>query len=353
MRKFLVTACVFVSCLIGYSQTITPELAAKFSRMPLKCITQQWPNKTQHLSNAASDHILLPSQLHPAFYGCLDWHSSVHGHWLLVRILNTFPDIITRDSIISCLDSSFQVGKINEEAAYFANYADSNTFERTYGWAWLLKLDEELSHSNDKKSVTWHKNLQPLTRTIVKLWKNYLPKESYANRTGVHPNTAFGLAFALDWARSANDTAFERMIKAKAYLYYANNRNVPAYLEPNGTDFFSPTLEAADLMRRVLSAREFKAWFKNYYEKRSIDRLIENTIVSDRSDYLIVHLDGLSFSRAWCMKGIASCLPASDRTGKLFNKTANELIKNSLPNIKDDNYGGSHWLASFAFYALQ
>lgn len=353
MRKLKFTLLSMVYCSMVFSQTVPINTVERLSQMPLKCISQEWPNKTSHLSTSSTDHVLLPSELHPSFYGCLDWHSSVHGHWLLLKILKDYPTVSSRDSIFTCLNNSFQVDKIIEEAAYFTKNANSKTFERTYGWAWLLKLDQELLSWDNDDARRWHKTLLPLTTTIVKLWKDYLPKQSYPNRTGVHPNTAFGLVFALDWARATNDTTFERMIVSTTKNFYLNNKKVPAYFEPDGSDFFSPSLEVADLMRRVLDKRDFLKWFSQYYDKRSIDNLVTLPTVSDRTDYLIVHLDGLCFSRAWCMKGIASCLPPQNKTRALFLKTADEFIQNSLPNIKDDNYGGSHWLASFAFYALQ
>lgn len=305
------------------------------------------------MSNTATDHVLLPSQLHPSFFGCLDWHSSVHGHWLLVRILKTFPDIANKDSIVACLENSFQTDKIAQEAAYFKAYTSSNTFERTYGWAWLLKLDEELLTWNHPDAKRWHTQLKVLTTTIEQLWKAYLPKQSYPNRTGVHPNTAFGLAFALDWAKKTQDKDFEMLIIQKAKAFYLDNQHMPAWLEPDGSDFFSPTLEAADLMRRVLSAKEFAKWFATYYDKRSIARICQTPEVSDKNDYQTVHLVGLSFSRAWCMKGIASALPAGNTTGKLFKATAEAFIQKALPEISHDNYGGSHWLGTFALYAMQ
>jgi len=350
LYTFIFTA-LFV--LQSSAQQMSQEIAVRLSRLPLACIGQQWPNKTSHLSTSATDHILLPSELHPAFFGCLDWHSSVHGHWLLVKILKNYPDISNKDSIIACLDNSFQDEKIIKESDYFKLYTASNTYERTYGWAWLLKLDEELLSWDNPKARQWHKSLQPLTATIEKLWKDYLPKQTYPNRTGVHPNTAFGLAFALDWAWAVSDKDFEKLIIKKSMDFYFNNSKVPAYFEPDGSDFFSPSLEVADLMRRVLNKQEFARWFNNYYDKRSITRLITLPVVSDKSDYQTVHLVGLSFSRAWCMKGIATSLPDNDSKSKLFKSTADEFIKNALPDITNDNYGGSHWLATFAFYAMQ
>lgn len=350
----LIFFCFFtLATMNSYSQTINEDLALRLSHMPLSCITQEFPNKTSHLSDSPTDHKLTPSELHPVFYGCLDWHSCVHGHWLLVRILKTYPAIANRDSIIGLLNGSFQLEKIKQEAAYFGKYTSSSSYERTYGWAWLLKLDEELKTWDNLLAREWYKNLQPLTQKIVELWKNYLPKQTYPNRSGMHPNTAFGLAFALDWARAVSDTTFEHLITTKAKEFYADNKQVPAYFEPNGSDFFSPTLEVADLMRRVYDTKTFTKWFDEYYEKRSLMRLLELPVVSDRTDYQIVHLDGLAFSRAWCFKGIASHLYKEPDKARLLQEKANLFIKSTLPNITNDNYGGSHWLASFAFYALQ
>lgn len=334
------------------SQQMDKQVALRLSRMPLTCIPQQWPNKTSHLSDTVTDHKLTPAELHPSFFGCLDWHSSVHGHWLLVRILKTYPDIANRDSITALLDNSFQIDKIREEAAYFTKYTAATSYERTYGWAWLLKLDEELQTWNDPLGHKWHETLQPLTQTIVGLWKKYLPKQTYPTRTGLHPNTAFGLSFALDWARTAHDKEFEGLIVQKAKDFYADNQLVPAYFEPDGSDFLSPTLEAADLMRRIYDTKTFTHWFDGYYDKRSLDRLLQLPVVSDRKDYTIVHLDGLAFSRAWCFKGIASHLYKQPAKARLLRQQADAFITKTLPNITHDNYGGSHWLASFALYAL-
>jgi hypothetical protein len=352
MRKSIIVLLILGSLGVN-AQVLTQEMALKLSRMPLHCIQTEWPNKTSHLSDGPADHILLPSQLHPVFYGCLDWHSSVHGHWLLIKVLKSFPDISNKDSIISCLANSFDADKIKAEAEYFSKYTGSNTYERTYGWAWLLQLDKELLTWNTEQGQQWHKALQPLTDTVVKIWKAFLPKQTYPNRTGVHPNTAFGLAFALDWARATGDTAFENAIVNKARFFYLNNQKVPAYFEPDGSDFFSPSLEVADLMRRVLNQKAFVSWFNKYYDTRSITQLTLLPVVSDRTDYQTVHLDGLALSRAWCMKGISNSLPATSPKKKLFAETANRFIQATLPNVISGNYGGDHWLATFALYALQ
>ncbi len=262
MKKILLI-CMACNYFCSHAQLLNESLATSLARMPLHCIRQEFPNKTSHTADSSTDAILLPSQLHPSFYGCLDWHSSVHGHWLLVRVLKLFPGLAIKDSIIDVLDNSFQPGKIEEEVAYFTRYKTTKTFERTYGWAWWLKLDQELHSWNHPLAKKWHAAIQPLTKHIVQLWKQYLPKQTYPNRTGVHPNTAFALAFALDWSRELKDSSFEQAVINKATYFYLNNTATPAYLEPDGTDFFSPSLQIADLMRRVLPKQSFINWLNN------------------------------------------------------------------------------------------
>jgi len=351
MKKIL-SLFVILLPFIATAQVLDEKTATLLARLPLHCINTEFPNKTSHTADSVTDAVLLPRQLHPSFYGCLDWHSSVHGHWLLIRVLKQFPGIAIKDSIITILNNSFQEEKILEEVAYFTRYKTTRTFERTYGWAWWLKLDQELYSWNDPLGRKWHKIIQPLTKQIVQLWKAFLPKQTYPNRTGVHGNTAFGLVFALDWSRVLQDTAFEKAIIANANKFYLNSQATPAYLEPDGSDFFSPSLEIADLMHRILPAKKYITWLNSFYEPRSIQRITEMPIVSDRTDYQIVHLDGLAISRAWCMIGIAKILPASHPWKSLFEKTASHFLKQSLPNVTSGNYGGDHWLASFIVYAM-
>jgi hypothetical protein len=352
MKNIILSILLSSACLNAFSQQLTIDQAIKLARLPMHCINTEYPNKTSHLINDAAEAVMSPSQLHPAFYGCLDWHSSVHGHWMLVRILKQYPSIPIRDSIINVLGNSFTYEKIKAEADYYDKFKNSNTYERTYGWAWLLKLDQELLTFNDPAGKQWHATLQPLTLKIAELWKDYLTKQTYPNRTGVHPNTAFGLVFALDWARAVKDTAFEAAIIKKANEFYLNNAATPAYLEPDGTDFLSPSLEIADLMSRILPQKSFAKWFSRFYSKESIENLVKLPVVSDRTDYQIVHLDGLTLSRAWCMKGLSRALPENSSTGKLFARTSQLFIDQALPNVLSGNYGGEHWLASFAAYAL-
>lgn len=332
---------------------LTDEMAVKLSEKPLHCINQEYPNKTAHIINNESEVSLSPKDLHPSFYGCFDWHSSVHGHWMLVRLLKTKPNLSVAKDIEKILENSFKKENLQTEADYFTKYQLTTTFERTYGWAWLLKLDEELMTWNFPKAKIWHENLKPLTDKILASWKTYLPKQTYPNRTGVHPNTAFAMVFALDWARANGDKDFENQLTEKAKYFYLNNTKTPAYLEPDGSDFFSPSLEIADLMRRVLPQKEFAKWLNNFYEKKSLENIEKIPIVSDLNDYQTVHLVGLSFTKAWCMKGIAKSLPENHPLKKDFEKTADKFIENALPLLFQGNYGGDHWLASFAVYALE
>ncbi|TXH21468.1 MAG: DUF2891 domain-containing protein [Chitinophagaceae bacterium] len=337
---------------VNAQTTLTKTIAYQLSKLPMGCIPQEFPNKTSHLSDGPEDAKLLPHQLHPVFFGCLDWHSALHGHWMLVRLIKQFPDISHKDSIVRLLDNSFQIEKMKAEADYFGKYTASTSFERTYGWAWLLKLDEELYTWQDPLAKKWHAALQPLTQKILKLWKAYLPKQTYPNRTGTHGNTAFGLSFAYDWAVATKDSSFLTMIKNKAIYFYKSNQKIPGYLEPDGSDFFSPSLMVADLMSKVLLQNDFVKWMNQYYEPRSIQRLFEIPTVSDRNDYQIVHLDGLSFSRAWNFLQIAKKLPNSNLYKLKFQKAASTFLNHSLPHIFNGGYGGEHWLASFAVYAL-
>ena len=331
---------------------LTDEMAVKLSEKPLHCINQEYPNKTAHIINNSNEVALSPKELHPSFYGCFDWHSSVHGHWMLVRLLKTKPNLSVSKEIEQILDESFQKERLLTEADYFTKYQLTTTFERTYGWAWLLKLDQELATWNTPKAKIWHQNLKPLTDKILSSWKAYLPKQTYPNRTGVHSNTAFAMVFALDWARAADDKVFEKELIEKAKYFYLNNTKTPAYLEPDGSDFFSPSLEIADLMRRVLPQKEFVKWLDAFYEKKSIENISQVPVVSDLNDYQTVHLVGLSFTRAWCMKGISKSLPENHRWKKDFETKANMFLNNGLPLLFKGNYGGDHWLASFAVYAL-
>lgn len=330
---------------------LTPRGASLLAALPMKCLDKEYPNKTSHTSASDSDHVLTPRQIHPAFFGCFDWHSCVHGHWMLVRILKLFPNLPEATAIREAINKTITVANIAREVTYF-NAPMAQGWERTYGWAWLLKLDQELSGWDDADGKQWHQALQPLTQKVIALWTAYMPKQTYPNRTGVHPNTAFGLVFALDYARALHNKSFEDAIVSHARRLYIKDRNAPTTWEPDGSDFLSPSLEEADLVRRILPQREFATWFTNYISAEGLKHLTALPVVSDRTDYQIVHLDGLCFSRSWCMKGIANALPKTDKRRSLLLRSAIRHLGAALPHIAGGNYGGEHWLGSFAVYAL-
>ena len=270
---------------------------------------------------------------------------------MLIRLLKLFPDLPEAGSIRAVLNKTITKENIRGELTYFDMPLTSG-WERTYGWAWILKLDEELFTWNDEDGKRWHEALQPLAQKITQLWTTFLPKQTYPNRTGVHPNTAFGLVFALDYARNEKNTEFEKAIIASARDIYQADKNSPASWEPNGSDFLSPCLEEADLMRRVLTPKEFIGWFNQFLSIQDLKHLAVLPVVSDRTDLQIVHLDGLCFSRSWCMKGLIKALPARDSRKKMLLQSALNHLSAALPNVVSGNYGGEHWLASFALYAL-
>src|SRR5262245_52058322 len=277
------------------SASMTKEQAAVFARLALKGIQKEYPNKPGDVVNGADD-IKGPRAMHPAFYGCFDWHSSVHGHWLLVRLLRQYPGLEGEKKTRAALAENLTASNLQTEADYFSQ-PNRQSFERTYGWAWLLKLAEELHTWDDPEGRQWSKNLQPLTDTIVARYLAFLPKQTYPIRTGVHPNTAFGLAFALDYARTTGHKELAALVQTRSLDYYGKDEQAPARWEPDGADFFSPSLQEADLMRRVLAPAAFAQWLRRYLpdlvkgEPRS---LFEPAHVSDRTDPQIVHLDGLN-----------------------------------------------------------
>jgi hypothetical protein len=331
--------------------TLTPAGASHLASLPLKCILQEYPNKINHTAVSDSDQVLTPRQQHPSFYGCFDWHSSVHGHWMLVSLLKQFPQLPEAAQIRASLSKNLSVQNLKQEVNYF-NSPLTKSFERTYGWAWLLKLQQEIMSWNDAEAKKWQLALQPLCDTVVQIWMRFLPKQTYPNRTGVHPNTAFGLVFALEYARYTHNTAFESAIVTASKRLFGNDKLAPAVWEPDGSDFLSPSLEEADLMRRVLGKSAFVQWFNQWITPTALQRLTQLPVVSDRNDLQIVHLDGLCFSRSWCMRGIAQLLPDKDPRKKILLRSAVKHLNASLPNIASGSYGGEHWLASFAVYAL-
>jgi hypothetical protein len=278
----------------------------------------------------------------------------VHGHWLLVRLLRTFPDLPEKARIRAILAEHLSAKNLEVETAYFTQ-PHNGSFERTYGWAWLLKLAEELKGWDDADARQWSRNVQPLADALVARYLAFLPKQNYPIRSGVHPNTAFGLAFALDYAKATGNKALRERIVERSRAYYGGDAGAPAAWEPDGADFFSPSLMEADLMRRVLPAAEFQTWLRRYLPglaKGEPKNLLNPVTITDRTDPYLVHLDGLNLSRAWCMRGIAAALPDDDASRKVLLAAAKRHAEAGLAHVASGDYAGEHWLASFAVYLL-
>ncbi len=330
-----------------------------FVALVLTHIDREYPNKLDHVMNDAKE-IRSPRELHPIFYGSFDWHSCVHGHWLLIRALRLYPTLAQSSELVALLDKRFTSEAVGVEEKYLTG-ARRETFERTYGWAWLLKLAAELRlpvakevHADVAAALTrWQATLQPLVDAFVARFLTYLPKATYPIRVGTHNNTAFAIALAVDYARAAANKPLGDLLVSKARAWYMKDANYPAW-EPDGTDFLSPGLTEAECMRRVLPAGEFIAWFDRFLPnlaKREPATLFTPATVSDRTDGQITHLDGLNLSRAWCFRSIAGVLPAADaRRGMLEQAAANHL-ESALPHVSGD-YMGEHWLATFALLAM-
>ncbi|WP_179345223.1 DUF2891 domain-containing protein [Winogradskyella ursingii] len=327
--------------------TLNLTQANRLVQLPLNCINTEYPNKLNQTIGSTED-LKQPSELHPAFYGCFDWHSAVHGHWSLVSLLKQFPDLENRDNIEQQLLQNISKENILTEIQYFEG-EHNNSFERTYGWAWLLKLAEELHTWDSPVAKNLEENLQPLTDLIINKYIEFLPKLNYPIRVGEHPNTAFGLSFAYDYAVDVNHSELKNLIEKRAKEFYTNDQDCPVEWEPSGFDFLSPCLEEAALMKRVLPIEDFKTWINDFLpelKNESFDLSVGE--VSDRTDGKLVHLDGVNFSRAWSLNYIAKDIPEFEH----LKNIANQHINYSLPSIVGDSYEGGHWLGSFAIYAL-
>jgi hypothetical protein len=309
--------------------------ASQFAKLALACLSREVPHKLDHLVLDEHDR-RGPRELHPAFFGCLDWHSAVHGHWMLARLLRRFPSLPEAGAIRAQFDDTLAAENLRVEADYFAG---RSSFERTYGWAWLLELAREIDDP-------WRHQLRPLVDVIVQRYLEFLPKQTYPVRTGVHANTAFGLALALDYARVVRHRPLEQLIVDRALAYYGRDVAAPAAWEPSGEDFLSPALIEADLMRRVVD--DFPGWFAAFLPQLPAS-LCGPAEVTDRSDPKLAHLDGLNLSRAWCMRNIAAALPASSLRDEL-ESAAEAHARAGLQHVATGDYMGEHWLASFAVY---
>ena len=320
--------------------------AQRLAALPLSCMDQEYPNKLGRVLGSKED-LKAPKEIHPAFFGCFDWHSSVHGHWMLVRLMKEFPDM-DQTEIRKKLSLQLTKENIAIELDYFDGKHNAS-FERTYGWAWLLKLHGELLTHNDSLSQVMAQNLKPLADRMVKEFEGFLPKLTNPLRSGEHVNTAFALSIAFDYAVTTKNKKFKNLVIERSKFFFEKDEDANFKYEPSGFDFLSPIIEEIHLMSKVLNKHDFTVWLYHFmpklYDKNYAFQPVE---VSDRTDGKLVHLDGLNLSRAWCLYAIAR---KDTQLGHL-RLVADAHLKKSLPSIVDGNYMGEHWLASFALYAL-
>ncbi|WP_115123614.1 DUF2891 domain-containing protein [Marinirhabdus gelatinilytica] len=329
------------------SPVFTIAEANKLLELPLHCVTTEYPNKLGQVIGGDSD-LKPPRELHPTFYGCFDWHSAVHGYWSMVTLLKEFPELDKAEEVRQILQQNLTKENIEKEVVYFQQKLNTS-YERTYGWAWLLKLAEALHTWEDPLARELEGNLQPLTNLIAERYIEFLPKLVYPIRVGEHTNTAFGLTFAYDYAETVAHEILKSTIENRARDFYSSDTNCPLGWEPSGYDFLSPCLEEIDIMRRVLPQEEFLSWAKEFMPNLNDGNFqLEPGKVSDRTDGKLVHLDGLNFSRAWVLYGLANQYPEFNH----LKNVANAHVAYSYPNLVGDSYEGGHWLGSFAIYAL-
>ena len=330
---------------------VTAATDERFMQLALDCVQREYPNKISHVLQDDGD-ARTPRALHPAFYGCFDWHSAVHGHWLLVRLLRGGAGGEMADAATQALDANLTPEAIAGEIAYFQAEGRA-AFERPYGLAWLLQLSLELREWDDPRAQRWLAALEPLESVVADRYRTWLPNLVYPIRIGTHNQSAFGLALALDWARTTGDVDLEALIVAKARDFHIADRDCPIGYEPSGEDFLSPCLMEADLMRRVMPQVEYVSWLSGFLPGIPTDGSgdwLEPGRVLDPSDGKLVHLDGVNLSRAWNLDAIAHALPEGDPRIASLTASAGLHGREGLAAVTGDDYAGGHWLASFATY---
>ncbi len=333
------------------------KAAERFARLALECVHKEYPNKIAHVLNSDAD-VQPPRKLTPAFYGCYDWHSSVHGHWLLVRLIRKFPDAPFAKPAREALKKSLTAENLKQDAIYIRGEGRAS-FERPYGLAWLLQLCAELREWDDPQAREMLKNLGPLEDAALDRIKTWLPKLSHPVRIGEHNQTAFALGLMLDYARGKKDDAFAKLLTDSARKFFLTDKGCPLDYEPSGEDFLSPCLGEADVMRRILSQKEFASWLKEFLPQipatpKDSEILTRDwlpvAVSPDPSDPKLAHLDGLNLSRAWMLEGIISALPADDPRKFHLSMVAEAHRRAGLAAVTGEHYEGGHWLGSFAVY---
>jgi len=329
------------------------NVADRFANLALACVHKEYPNKISHTLNSDAD-VAPPRRLTPAFYGCYDWHSSVHGHWLLVRLVRTFPDGPFVQSAREALSQSLTAENLTQEAAYLRGEGRAS-FERPYGLSWLLQLAAELEEWDDPQAKEMAANLRPLEESVLERLTSWLPKLSNPVRIGEHDQTAFGLGLLIDYAHGKGDQKLVELAVSKAKQFYLSDRNCPLSYEPSGEDFLSPCLGEADLMRRVLPSQKYAIWLRAFMPQiptRGDGKWLQPVVSPDPSDPKLAHLDGLNLSRAWMLEGIAAGLPKDDRRLPAIMATAEAHRRAGVAAVTGEHYEGGHWLGSFAVYLV-
>ena len=329
------------------------QAAERFGKLALDCIHREYPNKIAHVLQSDRD-ARPPRELTPVFYGCFDWHSAVHGHWLLVRLLRTFPEVSFAEAARIALGESFTSSKVAGEVEYIGTKG-RETFERPYGLAWLLQLAAELREWDDAQAKNWYGTLKPLEASVVQRLQQWLPKLQYPIRYGEHAQTAFAFGLILDWAKISENGEIAKLLESRIHDFYGNDRNCPLAYEPSGQDFLSPCIAEADLIRRILPPRDYARWLKAFLPAIPTDGSADWLLpvrVSDATDGKLAHLDGLNLSRAWMLEGIASALPPDDPRIPSVLSAAKAHAEIGLAAVTGEHYEGGHWLGSFAIYLV-
>ncbi len=354
MRQTIVLVVATLSCIPVNADPLPDKIVEGFGRLALECVHREYPNKIAHVMGSDAD-AKPPRQLTPAFFGCYDWHSSVHGHWLLVRAVRLYPDQPFAKDARAALARSLTPENIAAEVAYLK--AEGRiSFERPYGLAWLLQLVAELRTWNDPEGKQWAAALAPLEQEVAARISAWLPKLRYPIREGEHDQTAFAFGLIWDWASATDNTQMTGLLRTKADEFYRRDQACPLAYEPSGQDFLSPCLAEADFMRRLLEPKQFAKWLTAFLPQIAVDgstQWLPAAEVTDRSDPKLAHLDGLNLSRAWMLAGIAQGLPPSDSRLRSLRATAARHREASLGAVSREHYVGSHWLGTFALYGAR
>ncbi len=322
----------------------------RFAQLALNCATQEYPNLIHH-TMAGDDDLGPPRKLTPSFYGCYDWHSAVHGHWLLARAARLYPEAEFAAAAKATLAQNLSRENLLAEAAYIARPARKG-FERPYGLAWLLQLVAELDQWQDADAKLWRSSLQPLEGIAVARLSDWIPKLHYPIRGGEHSQTAFAFGLIWDYAAQVDNADLQAVLRDAAARFYADDRHCPMAYEPSGHDFLSPCLAEADFMRRVMPSAEFATWLSSFLPQLGQANAFAVGVVTDREDGKLAHIDGLNISRAWMLEGIASGLAIADPRRAAVQELAATHSEAGLAGVSDEHYAGGHWLGSFALYLI-